>query len=312
MYGNDASSAGSDTPVLRRPSSSAGSYPASVPDTSSDTPVLRRSPSAGGAPVSDSATARPSLHSDDPDNAPRLGQRAPADEDPFIEQARDAAFAFSETLPNYVVKQYTTRYATGGGRGGRTSWQVLDNVTADVVEEDGEEKYKNVLINGKPPLRSAEKTGTWSKGEFSSLLKDLFSPVTNADFHGKRAATIVNRPAWRYEFTVQQPNSHWHVEVDAGAYMPGYSGSVWIDKENYRVLRIEMAAEGMPGSFPLDQVEWAVDYDYVAIGEGRFLLPVHSETLSCERGTNLCSRNVIDFRNYRKFTADSSITFTPE
>jgi hypothetical protein len=236
----------------------------------------------------------------------------PAAEDPFVEQAREAAFAFSETLPNYVVKQYTTRYATGGGRGGRNSWQALDNVTADVIEEDGVEKYKNILVNGKAPVQGVERSGSWSKGEFSSLLQDLFSPRTNADFHGKRAATIVNRAAWRYDFTVEQPNSHWHVEVETGAYMPGYSGAVWIDKENYRVLRIEMSAERMPGSFPLDQVEWAVDYDYVPIGEGKYLLPVHSETLSCQRGTNQCARNVIDFRNYRKFTADTSITFAPE
>jgi hypothetical protein len=36
------------------------------------------------------------------------------------------------------------------------------------------------------------------------------------------------------------------------------------------------AARNMPRSFPLDQVESSVDYDYVAIGEGKYLLPVHS------------------------------------
>ncbi len=314
-------------PRLKRPSATGDdSAPANVAppplygnsagSDSSGPPVLRRaSPSAGGSPVTGSdtvAAARPSLHDGDTNGASRLPQRMPAAEDEFIEQAREAAFAFSETLPNYVVKQYTTRYATGGGRGGRNSWRALDTVTADVIEEDGVEQYKNILINGKAPVRGVEQSGSWSKGEFSSLLKDLFSPRTNADFHGRRGATIVNRAAWQYDFTVEQPNSHWHVEVETGAYMPGYSGSVWIDKENYRVLRIEMGAERMPGSFPLDQVEWAVDYDYVSIGEGRYLLPVHSETLSCERGTNQCSRNVIDFRNYRKFTADTSITFAPE
>jgi hypothetical protein len=238
----------------------------------------------------------------------------PASNDETIDRAREAAFAFSETLPNYIVKQYTTRYATAPGRraGGGMSWQALDNVTADVIEEGGVEKYKNILINGKPPLRDVEKSGSWSKGEFSSLMQDLFSLASNAEFRGKRSVTIVNRPAWRYEFSVQQANSHWHVEVDSGDfYLPGYSGSIWIDKENFRVLRIEMSAERLPSSFGLDQVEWAVDYDYVLISEGKYLLPVHSETLSCERGTNQCSRNVIDFRNYRKFTADTSISFEP-
>jgi hypothetical protein len=208
-----------------------------------------------------------------------------------------------------VVKQFTTRYTTGAARAGKTSWQVLDNVTADVIEEDGDEKYKNILVNGKPPTQDVEKTGSWSRGEFSSLLQDVLSPLTNADFHGKRATTIVNRDAFRYDFSVEQPNSHWHVESVSQSYLPAYTGAIWIDKQNYRVLRIELSAQNLPRSFPLDTVESAVDYDYVFIGENKYLLPVHSEALSCGRGTSACTRNVIEFRNYKKFTADTSITF---
>jgi hypothetical protein len=273
------------------------------------------------------ADARPSLHADDVNgvtrmpSAPRVGpaeesssgslrgSRMPASGDDFIDDAREAAFSFTETLPNYVVKQYTTRYGTNATRGNRTSWQAIDVVTADVIEENGTEKYKNILVNGKPPRNDVEKTGSWSKGEFSSLQLDVLSPLTAADFHGKRSTTIVSRPAVRYDFSVDQPNSHWHVESEGQSYMPAYTGSIWIDKESKRVLRIELAAQSMPRSFPLDQVESSVDYDFVPIGEGKYLLPTHSEALSCARGGNDCSRNVIEFRNYKKFTADTSITF---
>jgi len=197
-------------------------------------------------------------------------------------------------------------------RGGQTSWQTQDNVTADVIEENGTEKYKNILVNGQPPRVDVEKTGSWSRGEFSSLQLDVLSPNTNANFHGKQSTTIVNRAAFLYSFSVEQPNSHWHVESQGQSYLPAYSGSIWIDKENYRVLRIELSAKTLPSTFPLDTVESAVDYDYVLIGEGKYLLPVHSEALSCARGTSQCSRNVIEFRNYKKFTADSNITFSPD
>jgi hypothetical protein len=273
------------------------------------------------------ADSRPSLHADDvngvtrapagpqvgppDDNYSHAPQRIAASGDDFIDDAREAAFSFSETLPNYVVKQYTTRYATSVARGGRTSWQALDTVTADVLEVDGTEQYKNILVNGKPPMRDVEKTGSWSRGEFSSLQLDVLSPLTNADFHGKRATTIVNRPAFRYDFSVEQPNSHWHVESEGQSYLPAYTGSIWIDKQSHRTLRIELAAQGMPRNFPLDQVESAVDYDFVVIGDGKYLLPVHSEALSCGRGVG-CTRNVIEFRNYKKFTADTSITFEPD
>ncbi len=298
-------------------------------------PQLRRGgstdPSTSSA-NSDAADARPSLKADSangvtrtpappqpggPSYGPsstgaRMPQRAPASGDPFIDQAREAAFSFTETLPNYVVKQYTTRYASEVARGGQTSWQTLDHVTADVIEENGTEKYKNILVNGQPPRVDVEKTGSWSRGEFSSLQLDVLSPYTNANFHGKQSTTIVNRAAFLYSFSVEQPNSHWHVESKGQSYVPAYSGSIWIDKENYRVLRIELSAKNLPGTFPLDTVESAVDYDYVLIGEGKYLLPVHSEALSCARGTSQCSRNVIEFRNYKKFTADSNITFSPD
>jgi hypothetical protein len=318
---SSSSASGDDgRPVLRRATSS--------PDDTPQAQVASGDSATTAAPAPPSS-ARPSLHAGDvggvtqlpaqpqldaategnSPRGPRMPQGMPATEDPFIDQTREAAFAFSETLPNYVVKQFTTRYVAAVARGGRTSWQALDNVTADVIEEDGAEKYKNILVNGRPPLRDVEKTGSWSRGEFSSLLQDVLSPRTDADFFGKRSTTMVNRAAFRYDFSVEQPNSHWHVEAESESYMPAYTGSIWIDKENYRVLRIEMSAQRMPSTFPFDQVEWAVDYDYVFIAEGKYLLPVHSETLSCARATSQCTRNVIEFRNYKKFTADTSITF---
>ena len=208
-----------------------------------------------------------------------------------------------------MVKQYTTRYATTAARGGQTSWQAIDTVTADVVSEDGKESYKSVLINGRPPKEAVEKTGSWSTGEFSSMLQDILSPDTNADFRNRRSTTIVNRAAYRFDFTVDQRNSHSDVHTDAQVYAPGYSGAIWIDKASSRVLRIEISGEKIPRTFPLDTVESAVDYDFVLIGDSKYLLPVHSETLSCRRGTGDCTRNVIDFRNYKKFGAETSITF---
>jgi hypothetical protein len=57
-------------------------------------------------------------------------------------------------------------------------------------------------------------------------------------------------------------------------------------------------------------VESATDYEYTRLGDTKqYLLPVHSETLSCQRGTSYCSRNAIDFRNYHKYSGDSTITF---
>jgi hypothetical protein len=41
----------------------------------------------------------------------------------------------------------------------------------------------------------------------------------------------------------------------------------------------------------------------------KFFLPTQAEILSCERGANVCGRNVIEFRNYHRFTGETKIIF---
>jgi hypothetical protein len=290
------------------------------PDTSKDDPgenaprLSRGKPRtarrASGDPAEERAandavpSSPPSADRDAPPSAEREVR------DTFIEKARETAENFRETLPNYSVKQFTTRFQANGGP--RASFQPIDNVSTDLVYENGKESYRNILVNGKAPKGKLEESGSWSKGEFESVLRDVFHPSTNADFRPSGTATIVNRSSKVYKFVVEQENSHWRIQTEGQSYFPAYKGTMWIDKETSRVLRIEMQTRNVPKAFPIDTVESTVDYDFVRIGGTPFLLPVHSENLMCVRGTSTCMKNIIDFRNYRKFGADSTIIFTPQ
>ena len=87
---------------------------------------------------------------------------------------------------------------------------------------------------------------------------------------------------------------------------------MWIDRNSGRTLRIERKARDLPSVFPIGTVESSSDYQFVRIGgTGRFLLPARSETLICPRGGAICSRNTIDFRNYKKYSTEASIVFDP-
>ncbi len=227
--------------------------------------------------------------------------------DPRIEKARQAAEMFTQSLPAYVCQEQIARFQSTTPK---VSWQALDIVSTEVVYEDGKEQYRNVAVNGKPvKKRIQDLDGAWSTGEFGTVLRDLFSPATAADFRYRRQAKASGRDAYLFDFEVDQENSHWHVEVAAQSVRPAYRGSIWIDRESSQALRIEMEAVQLPKGFPNDKIESAVDYQYIRIGERSYLLPVHSESLSCARGTNDCARNVIDFRNYHKYSGESTITF---
>ncbi len=244
-------------------------------------------------------------------SAETIAPRAPAPANDsrmaFIEKARDVAASFLEGLPNYVCQEITTRYVSETRD---PSWNVVDVVGAEVIYEDGKESYRNVTINGKASKKSPEESGAWSTGEFGTILAEVFSPGTAAAFKYAQDDSIAHRSASVYDFSVERVRSSWKIRVPGQYIKPAYKGSVWIDKESAHALRIEMQARQVPEEFPRATVETAVDYDYITLGTPqKFLLPVHAEVLSCARGSNECERNVIEFRNYHKFSGESTIKF---
>jgi hypothetical protein len=245
-----------------------------------------------------------------PDDAPPALTRAtPADPDEaFIFKAREMAEEFSQSLPNFICNQMTTHFQTEGKP---VSWQPVDVVTAAIVYEDGKESYRNVAVNGKLTKKSMEENaGGWSTGEFGTTLRDVMSPYTDARFYNRRESNASGLSAYKYDYEVEQPNSHWKTIIGGQSVMPAYRGSIWFDKKSYRVLRIEMDARKIPEEFPADHIEWAVDYGFVKIGGNEYLLPTHAENLTCWRGSTRCAKGTIDFRNYRKFTGESQILQT--
>jgi hypothetical protein len=239
----------------------------------------------------------------------RIDESQPIREgDAVIRKAQETALEFTETLPNYVCQEIIARYYSDSPK---ANWQAIDVVRTEVVYENGKEDYRNITINGKAVKKGMEElSGSWSTGEFGTVLVDLFSPATNADFRFRRNSRASGIDARMYDFFVERENSHWLIRSGSQSFQPGYKGSVWVDPKTARVLRIEMQARNLPEEFPLDKVESATDYEYVRLAAtSQFLLPVHAETLSCQRGSSRCSRNTIDFRNYHKYAGESNIQF---
>ena len=259
---------------------------------------------SGSTTLDARAAARNASIDPPPDGAPPMNLAEPGME--LIERAREAAGNFLSGLPNYVCTQLTTRYQSETKQ---PNWHALDNISADLVYEQGKESYRNLQINNKPVKKSPEETGAWSSGEFGTILDGLLSPGTAAEFHFLRDTTTNRLKASKYEFQVDRPHSQWKISERGQFLLPAYQGSLTIEKATARVLRIEMQAKDIPKQFPEDVVETTVDYDYVALGSDKFLLPVHAEILSCQRGSFVCQRNTIDFRNYHKFAGESVVKF---
>lgn len=292
-------------------------------------PVLRH----GKPAASQSANAQPAGSSDDtppPNTAARLktastNEPSASGETDFtidgdeprvkpgsasatlVDKTRHWSETFTTGLPNYVCDQLTTRYLQ---RSRSSDWEPLDIITAKVVYEDGREDYREITVGGKRTNKSMmELGGSTSEGEFASTLHSLFSQPTAAEFKLYESTSVDGSAAAIYDFKVLLHHSDWLIKVGGQELLPAYSGSVWIDKATGEVRRLEMQADRIPKDFPLDSIQMAVDYDKVHLGTSEFLLPVHSENLACQRGSPICTKNTIDFRDYHKYAGESTIEF---
>ena len=293
--GADSSASASDGDPT--PPQATQSQTPSAPPCSDVPPILKRGTQPALPPCPDPPPAA-SPHADS------VPTRSLTPSEALIERAREAAFQFSQKLPNFLCQEFMSRFTQRG----RAEKMPLDLVSAEIVYEDGQESYRNVKINNRPTDKSLEEiNGSWSTGEFASTLVELFHPDTDAHFRSGGASTISGFSAQVYDFQVRSENSHWMLHAGSQTLAAAYAGSVWVDPTTARVLRIEMQARNIPPDFPTDTVETAVDYSYVMVGETSFLLPVHAETLGCERGTSYCSHNIIDFRNYHEFKSEIKI-----
>lgn len=227
--------------------------------------------------------------------------------DELLERTLEWARTYNQGLPNFVCEQNTTRYYEQSRSAG---WQAVDIVTAKVVYEDGKEDYRDITVGGKRTNKSMmDLGGSTSTGEFASTLRSLFDPG-RANLKFAESTTVNGEAAAVYDFKVPLANSDWAITVGGQTLHPAYSGSVWVIKSTGEVRRIEYGADKIPKDFPDDEVQTAVDYEPVSLGTpAKFLLPVKAEVLACNRGTNYCSKNTIEFRNYHKYSGESTITF---
>lgn len=228
--------------------------------------------------------------------------------DPLIARAAEASIDYDSTLPNFICDEGVNRMMSNATP---PKWKKEDRVDVEVMYVDRKEDYRNVRINGKAlkPGARPEDTGSWSRGDWGTVLVDVLHPATDAEFKKRGKDKIAGIDCEVYDFTVEKANSHWQVQYTT-MIKPAYKGAIWVDPITARVLRIEMQGRRLPQTYELDAVELMIEYGWVTIKGEKYLLPTKSENLSCWRYTTRCSMNEIEFKNYRRFSTESSISTT--
>ncbi len=231
----------------------------------------------------------------------------------IIEAARQSAIAYTDDLPNYVCLQVTRRFVDPTGT--EMDWLRHDEIKTRVSYIDGREDYETVAVNDTATTKSfKELGGTTSTGEFGTILSSLFKLETDAEFRWARHSLLRGRPVFVFHIRVPLRRSNWTLESSGGPpsdsarrIRAGYTGLVYIGKDSGRVLRILMEAEDIPTSFPISEARSRLDFDFIDISGQDFLLPLKAQAFL--RSGRLLTRNDLEFRLYRKFTAEATISF---
>jgi len=169
----------------------------------------------------------------------------------LLQQARKATLGAAEKMPDYLVKQQITRsHAFGQSR----NWAAYDRLSIAVsYRQTAGEDYKLLAVNGllvtEDQNYNMKLGGTISTGEYVTALTELFKPESQAQFTAVDTDTLRGRRTIIFEYEVKRENSHQSLGWGEGGSIrrqtiSGYRGRIWIDRENYRVLRLDMRGHG--------------------------------------------------------------------
>ena len=248
---------------------------------------------------------------------PTASARPPeAEGNALLERTRAATLAAADAMPDFIVKQLIKRSVAYGST---NNWLPQDNLTIAVGYRANQgEQYKVLAINGIPSGPEVKESRNYSKYvggasstgvEYISALADLFKPESRTEFKIADTDLIRGRRTLVYEYEIKRPFSQLTLSSGDASANAGSRGRLWIDRETNRVLRFEQIATEIPGDFPITAASSIIDYDWVTIGENKYLLPTNSEILltNVNRSMTLQSRNEIRFRGYQKFGAELKV-----
>lgn len=231
-----------------------------------------------------------------------------------LERTRLNTLDALQEMPDFVVKENISRSAAYAGTG---TWRPLDSLLIAVsYSTERGEQYRLLARNG---IRENAETkssysgldGATSGGEFVEDLKKIFAKESETTFEPLTTDTISGRRTIVYEYTIKiENNKYGGVGLKGPVYSSspaGEKGRIWIDRENFRILRIAYKLTDIEPTFPVKAVTKTIDYDMVEINGEKYLLPKLSDfrgTVAAADGKRYESRNVIRFHDYQKFGSE--------
>jgi hypothetical protein len=235
---------------------------------------------------------------------------SPAEQVAIWNAAHDNALSYTASLPDFICSEVVRRYTDPNDKG---AWRLADTLVLKLTYFDRQEEYKLLTVNNHSTGLSYEQVGgAITEGEFGSMLAAVFALKSRTNRSWDHWTLLRSRPTHVYAFAIAAANSDYQITSgttarDEERVRAGQRGYLYIDSSTRMVVRVTAVTDGLPPDFPVQKVELLLDYGFIDIGGSHYLLPLHSETRL--NAPPFQHRNETDFLAYRKFSADTSITY---
>ena len=235
------------------------------------------------------------------------GPPSRAEQESMLTAMRQYAAEYISHLPNFICTQDTQQFESGRKA---THWHKGDTLRFRLVFDGGSEQRSLELVNSQPPRPGRRgRMPLTTEGEFGTLLGSIFGASSETAFSWNRWDMVRGHRVAVIDFAVDREHSTLKLSLSdlANSLVP-YHGSVYAEAETGEVWKISSNATDIPVEIRTRSIATTIEYSEVPIGGVRYLLPVEASVL-LDTGTNNI-RNEMWFSSYRKFEADSSITYT--
>lgn len=228
-----------------------------------------------------------------------------AEQQRILGAMRNYAEDYTDKLPNFICEQVTSQFEAGRKP---THWHKGDTLTSKLVFNAGKEKRTLELVNNKAPQLNGRR---WrrpltTEGEFGILLYKIFDPATETKFSWEGWDTIRGHRLAKFSYAVDREHSTMSLSDLATAVVP-YHGEIDGDPQTGALWRVTSETTAIPDQVRIKSIVTSIDYDNVSIGSQAYLLPVQATVSMVTDSNNI--RNELQFQGYRKFGAESTITF---
>lgn len=238
---------------------------------------------------------------------------------------------YLHSLPDFLASE-TTRFFLSGSPPSNLNkktklkstakWRLDQTITEDLGYYGGAEHHLTRLVDNVPDNRPIEKIrANYSRGEFGEVLGLTFDPASKAQFHFDHWENRLAKRLAVFSYSITRENSQYLVccastgtitvngfpRRQLKSWASAYRGLLYTDPATGAIERFTLRNRDIPSWVDVDALGNWLDYTEVILNGQAYRLPAKAVHHSQLR--NYQTRDEIEFSNYRKFSADSTITF---